>query len=160
PGLRRTARGRAPALLTVAHLLPAKGHGRLLEVLARLRELPWQWHVVGDGARCPATERELREQARRVGLADRITWHGALGPEEVAALMAECDLFVFPSAFEAYGTVLAEAVAAGLPVLSNRVGAAKDLVQHGVTGRLVDVGDWEGFGRDLRQLLADAGLRD
>src|SRR5690606_772009 len=65
-----------------------------------------------------------------------------------------------PSTFEAYGTVLAESVAAGLPVLSNRVGAAGQLVQHGVTGRLVDVGDWEGFGRDLRRLLADAGLRD
>src|SRR5690606_33452454 len=91
--------------------------------------------------------------------ASRITWHGAIGQESVAALMAGSDLLVFPSSFEAYGMAIAEAVAAGLPVLANRVGAAAQLVRHGSTGYLANAGDWDGFGRHLRELLGDAALR-
>lgn len=156
----RPARGRrAPWLLTVAHLLPAKGHGRLLEILQRLSALPWHWHVVGDGGRAPEAERALLAQAARAGLAERITWHGALGQGAVAGLMADSDIFVFPSTFEAYGMVLAEAAAAGLPVLTNRVGAAERLVRHGVSGYLASVGDWDAFGRYLRILLGEPELR-
>ncbi len=164
--LHRPAGAPAPAgaerparLLTVAHLLPAKGHGQLLEVLQQSPDLPWHWDVVGDGDGAPGVARGLRERAAAMGLADRITWHGALAQETVAALMAESDLFVFPSTFEAYGMVLAEAVAAGLPILANRVGAAGQLVRHGATGYLAGVGDWDGFGRHLRELLGDAALR-
>ena len=146
-------------LLTVAHLLPAKGHGHLLEILARLGHLPWHWHVVGDCRGSPETTRGLRDLAARAGLEDRITFHGAVAQETVASLMANSDLFVFPSTFEAYGMVLAEAAAAGLPVLSNRVGAADQLIRHGVTGFLATTGDWNGFGEYLRILLDDAALR-
>ncbi|MEB2319134.1 MAG: glycosyltransferase family 4 protein [Pseudomonadota bacterium] len=158
PGRRARPQG-VPQLLTVAHLLPPKGHGLLLDALAQARDLPWHWHVVGDDIRSPATARELRERAAVHGLAQRITWHGALGQEAVAALMAGSDLFVFPSTFEAYGMAMAEAVAAGLPVLAHRVGAAEQLVRHEATGCLVDVGDRDGFAAHLRQLLGDPGLR-
>ena len=47
----------------------------------------------------------------------------------------------------------------GLPVLSNRVGAAEQLIQHGVTGFLATAGDWDSFGRYLQILLEDAALR-
>ena len=148
-----------PTLLTVAHLLPAKGHGPLLELLGQVRDLAWHWHVVGDVDRLPGLALELRQRAAALGLASRITWHGAIGQESVAALMAGSDLFVFPSSFEAYGMAIAEAVAAGLPVLANRVGAAAQLVRHGSTGYLANAGDWDGFGRHLRELLGDAALR-
>jgi glycosyltransferase involved in cell wall biosynthesis len=88
-----------------------------------------------------------------------MTLHGALPQEDVAALMAESDLLISPSTFEAYGMVVAEAAAAGLPVLSNRVGAAEQLIAHGVTGFLASNGDWDGFARYLELLLADAALR-
>jgi glycosyltransferase involved in cell wall biosynthesis len=146
-------------LLTVAHLLPAKGHRHLLAVLAQLAHLPWHWHVVGDGHRSPETMRELHGSALRAGLANRLSFHGALTQEAVAELMADSDLLVFPSSFESYGMVLAESVAAGLPVLSNRVGAAEQLIRHGETGFLVTPGDWDGFGRYLRRLLVHAELR-
>jgi len=146
-------------LLTVAHLLPAKGHGELLEILRRLRHLHWHWQLAGDCGRSPETARRLRELAARAGLAERITFHGALPQEAVAALMANSDLLVSPSTFEAYGMAVAEAAAAGLPVLSNRVGAAEQLIQHGVTGFLASAGDWDSFGGYLQVLLEDAALR-
>ncbi len=142
-------------LLTAAHLLPGKGHAHLVDILGDLRELAWHWHVVGDDGVEPALARALRERAGRAGIGSRITWHGALEQAELAGLMARCDLFVFPSLFEAYGTVLAEAAAAGMPVLSTRVGAAGDLVRHGVSGLLVEVGDWGGLAGHLRLLLLE-----
>ncbi len=157
---KRSARAeQAVQILTVAHVLPAKGHRQLLEILQRLRHLHWHWQVAGDCARSPGTARRLRELAAQAGLAERITFHGALQQEAVAALMANSDLLVLPSTFEAYGMAVAEAAAAGLPVLCNRVGAAEQLIQHGVTGLLASAGDWDSFGGHLRVLLEDAALR-
>ena len=149
----------AVQILTVAHLLPAKGHRQLLEILQRLRHLHWHWQVAGDCARSAETARHLRELAAQAGLSGRITFHGALQQEAVAALMANSDLLVLPSTFEAYGMAVAEAAAAGLPVLCNRVGAAEQLIQHGVTGFLASAGDWDRFGGYLQVLLQDAALR-
>jgi glycosyltransferase involved in cell wall biosynthesis len=146
-------------LLTVANLLPAKGHCRLLEMLGQLRHLSWHWHVVGECCLCPAMADELRDRAALAGLTDRVTLHGALPQEDVAALMSESDLLISPSTFEAYGMAVAEAAAAGLPVLANRVGAAEQLVAHGATGFLAATGDWESFARYLEKLLEDAALR-
>jgi len=149
----------AVKLLTVAHLLPAKGHGEMLEILQQLRHLDWHWHLAGDCNRSPETVRRLRDRAALAGLTDRITFHGVLRQEAVAVLMADSDLLVSPSMFEAYGMTVAEAAAAGLPVLSNRVGAAMQLIQHGVTGFLATAGDRDSFGGYLKVLLEDAALR-
>lgn len=145
-------------LLTVAHLLPSKGHAEVLGILRQLGHLQWHWHVAGDCCRSPETVRGLRDLAAQAGLADRITFHGAIAQEAVAALMASSDLFVFASTFESYGMVLAEAAAAGLPVVSHRVGAADQLIRHGVTGFLAAVGDRDGFAEYLRTLLDDFAL--
>ena len=114
---------------------------------------------MGDCGLSPETVRRLRDRVAQAGLTDRITFHGALPQGAVAALMATSDLLVFPSTFEAYGMVVAEAAATGLPVLSNRVGAAEQLIQHGVTGLLAAAGDWESFRGYLQVLLEDAALR-
>lgn len=150
---------RTVKLLTAAHLLPAKGHAQLLEILERLQHLQWHWHIAGDCGVSPETARRLHNRAALAGLTERITFHGALPQEAVAALMGDSDLLVCPSTFETYGMAVAEAAAGGLPVLSNRVGAAERLIQHGVTGFLATAGDWESFGGHLKVLLEDATLR-
>jgi glycosyltransferase involved in cell wall biosynthesis len=124
-----------------------------------LRHLDWHWHLAGDCDRSPETVRRLRDRATLAGLTDRITFHGVVRQEAVAALMADSDLLVSPSTFEAYGMAVAEAAAAGLPVLCNRVGAAEQLIEHGVTGFLATAGDWDGFGGYLQLFLEDAALR-
>jgi glycosyltransferase involved in cell wall biosynthesis len=156
---RRDRTDRAVWLLTVGNLLPAKGHVQLLDILQRLRHLRWHWQVVGDGSRSPDTASLLRDRAAQAGLADRMTLHGALPQEAVAALMANSDVLVLPSTFESYGMAMAEAAAACLPVLGNRVGAAEQLIRHGVTGLLASPGDWDSFGSHLQTLLEDAALR-
>ena len=150
---------RTVKLLTVAHLLPAKGHARLLEALLALRHLQWHWHLAGDCNASSETTSLLRNRAALAGLTERITFHGALPQEGVAALMAVSDVLVCASTFEAYGMAVAEAVASGLPVLSNRVGTAEQLIRHGVTGFLTAPGDRGSFGQYLERLIEDDALR-
>jgi glycosyltransferase involved in cell wall biosynthesis len=149
----------AVALLTVASLIPKKGHEALLGVLERLCHLPWRWHVVGADEPRSRIATALRERARHAGLGERIVFHGPLPQARVAALMARCDLLLHPSQAETYGMVLAEAAACGLPALSFRVGAAEQLIRHGENGLLADARDWNGFAQHLARLLTDPPLR-
>ncbi|HEU0316454.1 MAG TPA: glycosyltransferase family 4 protein, partial [Solirubrobacteraceae bacterium] len=59
---------------------------------------------------------------------------------DAAALMRHIDVLVAPSRQEPFGTVLAEAMAAGTPVVATRVGGLAEVVEDGVTGRLVEPG--------------------
>jgi glycosyltransferase involved in cell wall biosynthesis len=154
----RVARASA-VLVTVANLLPAKGHEPLLACLERLGHRPWHWHVVGDGAMDPGVRARLQTRIRQAGLAGRVTFHGALPQRHVAATMRAADLLVQPSEFESYGMALAEAAAVGVPAVAFRVGAAQRLVRHGVTGFVAPGGDWDAFERYVRALLEDAGMR-
>jgi glycosyltransferase involved in cell wall biosynthesis len=158
---RRASRAARPSvtLVSVANLLPAKGHDGLLQLLHRLRQRQWHWHVVGHGGEDGAAAARLQADAERMGLRDRITLHGVLPQDEVAALMAKSDLLLHPSLFESYAMVLAEARAVGLPALSFRVGAAQRLIEHGATGFVAAAGDWSEFGRHLETLLAEPELR-
>ena len=148
-----------PTLLTVANLLPAKGHAGLVDVLARLRHLDWHWHVIGHGGAGQRAAARLRRQARRMGLADRSTLHGALDQDAVAAWMARADVLLQPSLFESYGMALAEACAVGLPAVSFDVGAAGRLIADGMSGYVVAARDWDAFTRRLDRLLAEPALR-
>jgi glycosyltransferase involved in cell wall biosynthesis len=64
-----------------------------------------------------------------------------------------------PSRTETFGTVVAEALACGLPVVCSRVGALPELVDAAV-GRLVAPGDTDGLAHALSQTLAERGRRD
>jgi glycosyltransferase involved in cell wall biosynthesis len=153
------APGESVRLLTVANLLPAKGHEGALRILEQLQSERWHWHLVGHAdSGCEVLAR-MRSRAEQAGLIERITFHGTLSQPQVAALMAAADLLLQPSVFESYGMALAEAAAVGLPAIAFRVGAAERLVRHGVTGLLAPPGDWDAFGDGLRALLADLALR-
>jgi glycosyltransferase involved in cell wall biosynthesis len=146
-------------IATVANLLPAKGQLELLEMLAALEHLNWEWHLAGDESLDPDYARRFLRRAEQLGLTERIVRHGILAAPELAWLLARMDLFAFPSRYEAYGMALAEAVAAGLPIIATAVGEAERLVRHGETGFVVPVEEGEGFRAGLARLVADEVLR-
>lgn len=145
-------------LVTVANLLPAKGHRQLLAVLSQLLHGNWHWHIVGDARVDLACTRRLRRSIAALGWQERVTWHGVLPQAELARLLHRAQVFLCASHYEAYGMALAEAVAAGLPVIATRVGEAERLVRRGIDGYLVEVGDWRGLRRYLESLMAGAAL--
>lgn len=146
-------------IATVANLLPAKGQLELLDMLVALEYLDWEWHLAGDESVDPDYARRFLRRAEHLGLTERIVRHGILAAPELAWWLARMDLFAFSSRYEAYGMALAEAVAAGLPVVTTAVGEAERLVRHGETGFVVPVEDGEGFRAGLARLVADEELR-
>lgn len=149
----------ATVALFVGRLLPAKDPRTLLDAQALLEArspdgAPWLWFV-GDGPEAK-TLREVTE-ARKLG---RVRFAGARRPEEIPAFWAAADLFVLPSVHEPWGAVVNEAMAAGLPVvLSDRVGAAPDLLRDGEDGRGFPAGDVEALAAVLAELHGDPARR-
>ncbi len=119
----------------VGRLVPERGLDLLFRACVRLSE-PWAMHVAGSG---PAQE-ELEALAERLGIAARVTWHGALSRASLGGLWARLDCAVLPSRttprwVEARGRTALEAMAHGLPVIVSASGALPEVV--GPTGRVV-----------------------
>jgi glycosyltransferase involved in cell wall biosynthesis len=100
-----------------------KGLLRAAKMLSEKRQ-DWQLVLVGTGI----DYKEVRAYAESLEFPDGLLrWTGELTPQEVAAEMHQADAFVLSSRYETYGVVLAEAVAAGLPILSTPVGIAEEV---------------------------------
>ncbi len=108
---------------TVGRLVPAKGHAVLIEAFAqiapRLPEATLQ--IFGYGP----LEDDLRAQIRRLGMEPRIKLEGRT--DDAARVFASLDVFVFSSVNEGLPLVVLEAMAAGLPIVSTRVGGVPDV---------------------------------
>jgi 1,2-diacylglycerol 3-alpha-glucosyltransferase len=123
------ADGDAPLALIVARLGMEKNLELALDAAARCAGL--HLAVVGDGPHRAA----LEERAARLGLAGRVRFTGALARERLPDVYASADAFVFPSTTDTQGLVLAEALAAGLPVVAVESEASRDVL--GGAGRIV-----------------------
>ena len=125
-----------PRLVFVGRLGRQKDVETLIAAVPHLRsDVPVV--IVGDGPLRGA----LEDQARRLGVADRVTFTGFVPHAQVPAHLRHADLLVLPSAYEELGSILVEALHAGLPVVASAVGGIPDIVRDGVTGRLFPVGD-------------------
>lgn len=148
--------GSPTQLLSIASLIPRKGHDVLIRALADIADLDWQARFVGGDGFAPEWAAGLREQVQQSGLMDRITFTGAV--DDLQTEYHNADVFVLPSRYEGYGMVFAEALGAGLPVVAARAGAVPDVVPESV-GMLVPVDDSASLARALRELLSDEALR-
>lgn len=111
--------------------------------------------IVGDGSR----RRELEALARKLGIADRVTFVGYLHEPAVYKEYAEAEVFCGLSRSEALGNVFLEAQAAGCAVLTTKVGGIPEIVKDGETGLLVKPDHPKAAADALVQLLDDAQLR-
>lgn len=111
--------------------------------------------LVGDGPDRKALEAEVA----KCGLQDRVIFLGYKSQADVAEELAQADVFVLPSFAEGVPVVLMEAMASQVPVLTTRITGVPELVEDGVSGRLVPPGDVSAFTDALDALLLDADLR-
>lgn len=149
-------------LLTVGRAVGKKGFDGLLAALAALPPaLHWQLAHIGAG---PDLE-DLRQQAERLGLSDRIDWQGPQTQDHVLQAMRAADLFLMTSRITADGdrdglpNVLMEAQSQALPVIATRVSAIPELVRHGQTGLLVPPEDADALCAAIQTLADDPGTR-
>ena len=122
----------------------------LLLSLARV-PAAYLW-LAGEG---PLRE-ELVTLARDLGVAGRVRFLG--WRTDRAALLAACDLCVFPSRIEPFGTVMVEAWAAGVPLVTAAAAGPKAYVEPGRNGLLVEVDDVEGLAAAINRCLGDPAL--
>jgi glycosyltransferase involved in cell wall biosynthesis len=134
-------------LLYVGRLAPEKQIEQVREVLRRVPGT--RLALVGGGPHRPVLEEYF------AGLP--VTFAGYRTGESLARAYASADVFVFPSAFESFGLVLLEAMGAGIPVVSSRVGGAIDIVEEGVSGYTFDVDDVEGLVRGVAACVREPG---
>lgn len=135
-----------------------KGVDDLLRALAQLpAELPVRLLVGGDGPQ----RREWEQLSHSLGLQDSVQFVGELSEADLPKFYASGDLFVLPanSRAEAFGKVLQEAMAAGLPCLTTELGTGTSfVVQDGVTGRVVPPRQPEALAAAIQQLAAQPHL--
>jgi glycosyltransferase involved in cell wall biosynthesis len=140
---------------TVARLVPQKALHVLLEAFARYRAIGQRRARLVIVGRGPLLE-ELKETARRLDLSDAVIWAGFR--EDIPALMRAFDVFALTSAYEGFGLVLLEAMAAGRPIVATAVSAIPEIVQDAQTGMLCRPGDSEAVARAFLR-LEDADFR-
>ncbi len=143
-----------PRVGYVGRLAEQKRPDLLVDAFGDLEEAAWLV-VVGDGPLRPQVEAAIRRSPAR----DRITRSGFVPHDQVPAVLRSIDLLVLPSIYEEMGSVLAEAMACGLPVVASDVGGIPDVVGDGETGILVPPGDVAALTKALDGVLRDAALR-
>ena len=143
-------------LLFVGRLIREKGIYELLSATASiLRECLCHLVLVGDG---PETDR-VRRRIGELGLAKYTTLAGYLSGGALMAAYRTAALFALPTYAEGFPTVVSEAMAAGLPVVTTGIRGAADHLAEGVNALFVPPRDPEALARALLRLIKDAGLR-
>ena len=153
----------AGALLSVAAVIPGKGHDVLLDALAMLAGLRWHCLCVGSLERDPAFAEGLRRRVVDGGMDGRVRFSGPQTEADLARSYGAADVLVLPSRAETYGMVVTEALARGLPVVAAEVGGVPEALGHGADGTrpglLVPPDDPAALRDALRAWLEDADLR-
>jgi glycosyltransferase involved in cell wall biosynthesis len=142
-------------LIIVGPLSRGKGQLDVVRMLAQMPATHFRLHLVGDCAQNPSYTEEIRTLIQRSHLQDAIIVHGSLPQQALFELLPQCDLYLSASSYESYSMATAEAVAHGLPVLAYATGAIGDWIEHGVNGRLIDLGQPEQFFQALSRLLTE-----
>lgn len=141
-------------VLSVARLVPEKGIDDLIHALAQAGDPRLRLVVAGAGPQREA----LAKLAAELGVP--LTMVGHVGEAALARMYVDADVFALLSRHEPWGVAVNEAAASGLPlVLSDRVGAASDLLVAGRNGFLVPAGDVHEAAAALKRLAAEPALR-
>jgi len=111
--------------------------------------------LAGDG---PLREK-LEGLASTLGIRDQTRFLGLQGASEIVNLLHGCEIMVLPSRMEPFGIVLIEAMACRKPVVATAVGGIPEIVEHEISGILVEPENPQALTEGLRRVLADDALR-
>jgi glycogen synthase len=130
----------------------------VLERYKNVDGLASAWETVRSSI--PGAELRLVGDGREQGIAEALqargaTWERRLSPPGVASALDLSRLLVLPSHGEGYGRVIVEAFLRGRPVVATRVGGIPELVEHDVSGLLVEPGDTQALARAIMEVLCN-----
>jgi glycosyltransferase involved in cell wall biosynthesis len=142
-------------LSTVSYLRPIKSPEIIVQACGLLakRSVPFRFFAGGDGEMLE----ELKQLSWDLGIAERVHWLGLV--TDPLSLLQASDLFLLATVGEAFGLVLTEAMACGVPVVGCRAGAIPEVVKDGETGLLVEPGSAEAMADAIEILARDEAKR-
>ena len=155
-------RGSKQSIIAIGRLIEKKGFGDLVracEILQR-RGRDFRCQIIGEGP----LETILRTEVDNRALREHVLVTGPLSQTEIRMRLASATMFVLPCVAEPSGamdnlpTVIMEAMAAGLPVVSTRLGGIPEMVLHGETGLLVSPNDPAALASAIETFLVDPAL--
>lgn len=161
PGPRRE--GDDFRVVSVGWFKEYKGFHFVVEAVARLvaQGVNASLHLAGDGPQ----KAYLVEQAKRLGITERVVFHGYLDHDHLVSLYRDCDAFAMGSIEmtnfgrqDVIPNVIAEAMAVGLPIVSTRMGGISELVEDGVSGLMVPQRDPEALAEALGRIASSPEL--
>jgi len=141
-------------LISVGRLVKRKDFGTLIKSLAELKKDNIEILLLGDG---PELE-NLKRFTVQLGLEKRVHFLGFVSEEEKFQYLSVSDIYILSSLHEGFGIVLQEAMQVGLPIVATNYGGQTDLVEDGVNGFLVDVGNYKDIAKKVNVLLEDGSL--
>lgn len=145
-------------VVTIGHLGSEKGIDQVIQGLSQaatqLDDLPWHLVVLGTG---PPERLTLLRDAAAQALGDRVTFAGFRS--DVPRWLQAADLLIHAPRMEAFGLVVVQALACGLPVVATAVGGLPEIIEQDVSGRLVPLGDARALGDAIALLLSDPPTR-
>jgi glycosyltransferase involved in cell wall biosynthesis len=144
-----------PQLFSVGRVVHQKGLDIAIQALSGLKDLAWEWRIVGDGPRLDF----LKSYAEELGISDRVHFLGWQSREQLIEQYQRSNIFLFPSRHEGMPNAVLEAMASGLPVIASHIAGNEELVVDGETGLLFPSEDVDSLRTALRKLLTDATLR-
>jgi len=151
-------------LVSVGRLIEFKGFHHLIDACALLRDrenVDLVCNIIGTGD----LHNRLAKQIGTLGLENNVSLRGMMTQEQIKSELAAADAFVLPSIVDFKGasdvlpTVILEAMASGLPVVSTRIAGVPEIVVDDVTGLLVAPGDPRQLAEALHSLAVDPDLR-
>ena len=155
------ARGSMHRIVSVGRMVPRKGCQTMIEALPSIADT--ELVIVGgpaaDRLDADAEVQRLRTLAAEAGVAERVSFTGAVARPDLPALLRSADVVACTPWYEPFGIVPLEAMACGVPVVASAVGGMLDTVVHDVTGRLVTPKRPRELAEVVSTVLRDSFLR-
>ena len=150
PALKKQLAGERPVMIHISNFRPVKRVRDVVATFARVHEtIPSVLVMVGDGPDRAAAE----DEARKLGVVENVRFLGRI--DTVAPLLAIADVYLLTTDRESFGLSALEAMACGVPVVAAGVGGIREVVEDGVSGTLVPVGDISALAAAAARLLTD-----
>lgn len=148
----KPSRSRSPHPKTLLHNSSFRALKRVDDVVRVFASVRERWAdarlvLIGDGPERPKVE----ALATALNVRSAVTFIGERA--DVPALLQASDVFILPSETESFGLAALEALACGVPVIATRTGGLPELVDDGVTGYLLPIGDVAGMAKRVHELF-------
>lgn len=142
-------------VLTIGRLEKIKGFQCLIKALPKISEQISNVKIVIAGPEYDYGN-ELRRLSKEIGVEENVIFSGLMNKDDKKEALAAADVVVVPSIYEGFGVVLLEAMAAKRPVIATKTGAAPEIIEDGMTGLLVEIGNTEQLASLIAKVLKNS----